>query len=85
MYYVYILECGDGTLYTGITTDVGRRFKEHKLGKGAAYTKSRGTKRILYIEKYKNRSIASKHEAHIKSWDRLKKLDLISRKMTERE
>ena len=77
MYYVYIIECRDGTLYTGITTDVQRRFKEHKDGKGGAYTRSRKVKRILYSEKKRTRSSAQKREAEIKSWSRKKKLSLI--------
>ena len=44
MYYVYILECEDGTLYTGITTDLERRLEEHKAGKGGAYTRAHKVK-----------------------------------------
>ena len=46
MYYVYMLRCEDGSLYTGITTDLARRFEEHRNGKGAKYTRSRGAVRI---------------------------------------
>jgi putative endonuclease len=77
MYAVYILECKDGSLYTGITTDVLRRFAEHKNGKGGQYTRARGVVKILYTEEHKNRSSASKREAEIKGWDRQKKLNLI--------
>ncbi len=77
MYFVYLLECADKSIYTGITTDIDRRFKEHKDGIGSAYTKSHGAKKILYIEKHKNRSNASKREAEIKSWSREKKLSII--------
>ena len=77
MYYVYILECKDGTLYTGITTDVKRRFREHSLGKGGAYTRSKKVKKVLYTQKYPDRSSALKREAEIKSWRRDKKLSLI--------
>ena len=76
MYYVYILECQDGTLYTGITTDVQRRFQEHRLGKGGAYTKARGAKKLVYLEKCQNRSSALKREAEIKNFSREKKLAL---------
>ena len=79
MYYVYILECLDKTLYTGITTDVKRRFKEHKSGKGGAYTRSKKVIKILYTEKLPTRSSALKREAEIKSWNRNKKLALIQR------
>ena len=77
MYYVYIIKCKDGTLYTGITTDVQRRFKEHSLGKGGAYTRSKKVKKVLYTEQYPTRSEASKREAEIKSWHKNKKLALI--------
>ncbi len=78
MYYVYLIECKDGTLYTGITTDVERRFKEHSLGRGGAYTQAKKVKKLLYTEKCKNRSAALKRESEIKSWRRKKKLKLIS-------
>jgi len=78
MYYVYIIECKDGTLYTGITTDVRRRFQEHSLGKGGSYTKTKKVKKLLHIEECENRSAALKREAEIKSWRREKKLVLIN-------
>ncbi len=77
MYFVYILECGDGTLYTGITTDVERRFQEHKEGKGSHYTLARKVVKVLYSEKQKDRSSALKREAEIKKFPRIKKLELI--------
>ena len=78
MYYVYIIKCGDNTLYTGITVDIKRRFKEHQSGKGGAYTRSKGVKRVLYIEKLKNRSLALKREAEIKKWPHDKKSALVN-------
>ena len=51
MYFVYLIKCKDGTIYTGITTDVKRRFVEHKEGKGGHYTRSRGVAKLLYMEK----------------------------------
>lgn len=80
MYYVYIIECKDGTLYTGITTNVQRRFKEHALGKGGAYTRSKKVKKILYTEKLKTRSDALKREIEIKNLSRQNKLNLIKLK-----
>lgn len=77
MYYVYIIECTDDTLYTGITTDIQRRFKEHKDRKGGAYTRSKKVKKILYTEEFKTRSEAQKRESEIKGWRREKKLNLI--------
>lgn len=76
-YYVYLLECADESLYTGITTDVARRFEEHKSGKGGHYTRSRGISRIRYTEKHQGRGSAQKREAEIKKWRKKKKLDLI--------
>ncbi|MEK7120359.1 MAG: GIY-YIG nuclease family protein, partial [Patescibacteria group bacterium] len=66
MYFVYLIECGDKSIYTGITTDVKRRFDEHKNGTGGHYTRSRGVIKVLYAEKCKNRSRALKREAQIK-------------------
>ncbi len=79
MYYVYLVECGDKTLYTGITTDVRRRFKEHSSGKGGAYTRSKNVKKVLYVERFSTRSEALRREAEIKSWRREKKLALINK------
>lgn len=79
MYVVYLLLCRDNTIYTGITTDVTRRFAEHKAGKGGHYTRARKVIRVLYQEKHPDRSSASKREAEIKRWDRKKKLGLIVR------
>jgi predicted GIY-YIG superfamily endonuclease len=80
MYCVYIIECKDGSFYTGITNDINRRFKEHSLGKGGAYTKAKGIEKLLYIQKCGSRSEALKREAEIKSWSRKKKADLIKKK-----
>jgi len=77
MYIVYLLECADQTIYTGITTDVKRRFDEHKNGKGGHYTRAHGAVKILYFEKRKDRSRASKREAEIKKWSRAEKLAFI--------
>lgn len=75
-YFVYLLECADGTLYTGITTDVERRFAEHQKGIGSHYTRSHGAKRIVYTEEHPNRSAASVREAAIKKLTREEKLAL---------
>ena len=77
MYFVYLIKCTDGSLYTGITTDVARRFEEHKKGKGGHYTKSRGVVKIVYSEKVADRSLALRREAEIKKWDRGTKLSFI--------
>jgi putative endonuclease len=76
MYFVYILECSDKSLYTGITTDLKRRFAEHSSGTASHYTSSKGAKRVVYSEEHPSRSAALKREAEIKSWHRTKKLSL---------
>ena len=82
MYFVYILQCGDGTLYTGVTTDLKRRLSEHKKGEGGSYTRSHGALRMVYSEKACDRSKAQKREAGIKSLPRCKKLELITNRKT---
>ena len=77
MYYIYIIQCEDDSLYTGITTDVERRFNEHKSGTAANYTRSHKPVKIVYIEECENRSEASKREASIKKLSREEKLQLI--------
>lgn len=76
-YFVYILECSDKSLYTGITTDLERRFAEHKIGKGGHYTSYNPPVKIRYFEEHNTRSLAAKREAQIKGWSRTKKLALI--------
>jgi putative endonuclease len=78
MYFVYILECADKSLYTGITTDLERRFLEHNQGKGGNYTRSHKVKKIVYSEEAANRSLALKREHEIKSFSVEKKLELIN-------
>ena len=78
MYYLYLLECVDKTLYTGITVDLERRVKEHNSSeKGAKYTKLRRPVKVVFSRKFKNRSIASKQEALIKKLSRKEKLEMI--------
>ena len=71
---VYILQCADGTLYTGITNDLERRMAEHEAGRGAKYTKGRGPLQLVYQEICGDRGTASKREIEIKSLDRKSKL-----------
>ena len=77
MYYVYLLECADGSIYTGVTTDVIRRFKEHTEGKGGHYTRARKAVKLLYSEEAGGRGSAQKREAEIKGWGRDRKLALV--------
>ena len=79
MYFVYILACSDETLYTGITTNLERRLEEHNYStKGAKYTRARRPVKLVYSEKLKNRSEASKREYTLKKLSRKKKLLLIN-------
>jgi putative endonuclease len=75
---VYILKCFDGSLYTGITTDIEQRLTTHNAGKGAKYTRGRLPVKLLYAEPADNRATASQREAAIKKMNRAEKLRLIS-------
>lgn len=77
-YFVYILECNDGSLYTGITKDIEKRVNEHNSSqKGAKYTKARRPVKLVYSESSESRSSASKREYEIKKLSRKNKLLLI--------
>lgn len=76
-YFVYLLECVDGSFYTGITTDVKRRFAEHIKGTGSSYTRSRGARGIVYTERQPDRGSAQKREAEIKRLTRAEKLAFV--------
>ncbi len=76
-WFVYMLRCVDGSLYTGITTDVTRRFNQHNAGTASRYTRSRRPVRLVYQETQTNRSEASKREAAIKALSRRQKQSMI--------
>lgn len=75
---VYILECGDGSLYTGITNRLDERLAAHRNGTGAKYTRGRGPLRLVFRETCQDRSAASQREHHIKTLGRAAKLALIT-------
>ena len=78
-YFVYILECSDGTLYTGITKDIEKRLDEHNNStKGAKYTKARRPVKLVYSEDSDDRSSASKREYALKQLTREEKIRLIN-------
>ena len=80
MYFIYILQCSDNSLYTGITTDLDRRIKEHNDSKlGAKYTKIRRPVKLVYSKEFIDRSEASKEEARIKKLSRQQKIDLFNK------
>ena len=76
-WYLYILRCGDGTLYTGITTDVQARFAQHQAGKGAKYTRGRGPLEVVYTEECEDHSGALKRELAVKALPREEKERMI--------
>ncbi len=76
---LYIIECGDGTLYTGIATDVERRLAEHAVGRrGAKYLKSRLPHKLVFQQPVGSRSVALRLEARVKKLPRSGKLDLVA-------
>jgi putative endonuclease len=77
MPYVYLVECADGSLYTGWTVDVERRVKAHNAGRGARYTRLHRPVKLVYAEPQPDRVAAMKRELEIKRWPREKKLKLI--------
>lgn len=77
MQYVYMLECRDGTLYTGWTTDLKRRVQEHNRGKGSKYTRIRLPVKLRYYERFSTKKAAMQREYAIKQLTREKKLQLI--------
>lgn len=77
LWFVYILECADGTLYTGVTNDLKRRFETHNAGKGAKYTRTRLPVKIRYYEECAGRSAALIRECRVKALPRDKKVKLV--------
>ena len=76
-WFVYILRCGDGTLYTGVTDDVQRRLAAHRAGKGAKYTRGRGPLELVYTQEQPDKSVALRREVQIKKLTRPQKEQLI--------
>ena len=74
--YCYILECADGTYYTGWSTDPKRRMEQHNKGKGARYTKTRRPVKLVYVEPQTDKIAALKRERAIKALTRKKKMEL---------
>lgn len=80
-YYLYVLHCADDTLYTGITTDIPRRISEHSTGAlGAKYTAARRPVKLLYTQKFPDRSSASKAESRVKKMTRVQKREFLTRR-----
>ena len=75
-WYVYMLRCGDDTLYTGVTDDVQKRLAAHRAGKGAKYTRGRGPLELVYVEEQPDKSAALRREIAMKKLSRMEKLKL---------
>jgi putative endonuclease len=82
-YYCYILECRDGTFYTGWTTDPQRRFRQHATGRGARYTRAHAPVRLVYVESQPNRGDAMRRENALKAMSRARKQVLIDAFLTD--
>ena len=82
-WYFYVLSCRDESFYTGVTTDVDRRVKEHNEKKGAKYTRSRVPVRLWYYREMKDRSTAQKLESSFKKLSRSKKLERLCEMIDE--
>ena len=78
MWYIYILQCSDESLYVGSTGNVQRRLAEHTSGHGGDYTCQRRPVKLLFIEEYPDKPTAEKREAQIKRWTNAKKLALVN-------
>ncbi len=76
-WYLYLIRCGDGSLYTGITTDVARRFKAHQEKAGAKYLKGRGPLRLVFQERIGAKHLAFQVEHAVKRWPKSKKEQLV--------
>ena len=76
-HYVYLLECADGTLYTGYTTDVERRVQEHNTGEGAKYTRGRAPVDLVHVESFSSKAAAMRREYRIKQLSRSEKESLV--------
>jgi predicted GIY-YIG superfamily endonuclease len=77
-WFVYVLRCRDGSLYTGISTDVEKRVAVHNAGKGARYTRPRLPVAVVHLERKRSRSTALKREAAIKSLSRAEKMNMLN-------
>jgi putative endonuclease len=77
VYHVYIVECNDGSFYTGYTTDVGRRVAEHNAGRGAKYTLGRRPVELRHVETFESKSAAMSREYEIKQFTRREKERLV--------
>ena len=83
MWFLYIVQCKNGPLYTGITDDLARRFSEHVSGKGGRYTSLNQAEKLVYSESHSTRNRVEKREQQIKRWSKAKKIALIENDLEE--
>jgi len=81
VWFLYIVQCKDGSFYTGITTSIKRRFLEHKTGRGGLYTRKKKANQVVHLEKFQTKKEALEREKQIKGWRREKKVNLIKGKL----
>lgn len=82
MWYLYIIRCRDGSLYTGIATDVARRLTAHRAGKGAKYLRGRGPLALVYQTRIGAKALALKTEARVKALPKTKKEQLVAKRLS---
>ena len=82
MWFVYVLLCSDGSLYTGSTNNLEKRLLDHQNGRGGRYTRSHKPIRMVYFEKLATKSTALKREIEIKSWKRETKIEALRLKLS---
>ena len=82
-WYIYIIECNDGTYYTGMTWRPDRRWMQHLSGLGSKYTARHGVKHLVYLEEHEDFEAARQREQQIKDWSQMKKLKLIRGEWTK--
>lgn len=75
MYFVYLLLCQDGSLYTGYSVNVAQRFQLHQMGKGAKYTRSHYPLKVVFTQSFETKSAALQREHEIKRWTHQQKID----------
>lgn len=81
MWFIYVLLCEDGSLYTGSTNNLRKRFLDHKNGRGGRYTRSHKVVKLVYQEKFATKSEALKREIQIKRWTRNQKINILGSKI----
>lgn len=84
-WFVYILECADGSLYTGVSNDLAKRINAHNCGKGAKYTRSRRPVKLVYSETAPDKGEALKREIKMKQMKRMEKLEFIDTARSQQE